>query len=366
MITDVEYMQIVNEYYDLSDYNTKRKVLFCNEAAKSSNLEHITNELYNQIKNDITAIDFGSIPRSKGVISKIDNYQTLIDCINTIRELILEYNDDTKIVDEISTAIGNIQKRERDFTKAFALNIDFPMMTYNTMTLACVSSISLIISSSIEFIKNGHDSFSMSFDKAAYKKTRNHLLYQTIQQFNRICSDGSLDKMLAYCIKNNLSESAVLNELSSDNLKDVADMIYKLGVGGTAGFLATQASSTIAKIALGAVGAGYGIIAFLLLSRYLIFWFGRQKIRIGEWFETQATLLQINAENLKYRDDPDGDDHKKKVYQKQMKWVDKFRKISNKLLLSDSKASSDTDKKVNDDRKNHKNDDNQDDDDSLF
>ena len=29
MVTDVEYMQIVNEGYDLSDYTTKKEILFC-------------------------------------------------------------------------------------------------------------------------------------------------------------------------------------------------------------------------------------------------------------------------------------------------------------------------------------------------
>ena len=32
MITDVQYMQLVNEYYDLFDYKTKKEILFCNEA----------------------------------------------------------------------------------------------------------------------------------------------------------------------------------------------------------------------------------------------------------------------------------------------------------------------------------------------
>ena len=64
---------------------------------------------------------------------------------------------------------------------------------------------------------------------------------------------------------------------------------------------------------------------------------------LSDWFEIQANFLQINAENLKYRDDPKGDDHKKKVYDAQMKWVDRFKKIANKLALTDSKARKETD-----------------------
>lgn len=373
MITNVEYMQIVNEYYDLSDYNTKKKVLFCNEATKTSNIEHITNNLYLQIKNDITAIDFGSIPRSKGVISRIDNYQQLLDCINTIHDLILEYHEDTKLVDEISTAIANIQQRERQFTKAFALNIDFPMMIYNTITLACISSISLMISSCIEFIKNGHDSFSMSFDKAAYKKTRNHVLYQTIQQFNRTCLDGSLDKAFAACVKQNLSESVIAVDEGVGNF--VKDLGKAALAGGGAKFLMTKgvelasgagAAAIALKTAVIIVGAGFALVALVVLLRWFIYWAGKTSLKISDWFETQATLLQINAENLKYREDPKGDDHRKEVYQKQMKWVERFRKISNKLLLVDSKASKETDRAADDDKRSHKYEDDSDSDDGLF
>ena len=73
MITGAEYMQLVSEAYDLSDYYTKKNVLFCNEAKRQANIENIVGRLYVHIKNDVTGIDFGTIPRSKGVITKVEN-----------------------------------------------------------------------------------------------------------------------------------------------------------------------------------------------------------------------------------------------------------------------------------------------------
>ena len=52
MITDVEYLQLVSEAYDLSDYKTKKNVLLCNEAKKVVNIENIVGRLYNHIKNN--------------------------------------------------------------------------------------------------------------------------------------------------------------------------------------------------------------------------------------------------------------------------------------------------------------------------
>ena len=83
MITNADYMQIVSEAYDLSDPYIKKKVIFCNEAKRQENIENIVGRLYTHIKNDVTGIDFGTIPRSKGIITKIDNYNGLIDCINS-------------------------------------------------------------------------------------------------------------------------------------------------------------------------------------------------------------------------------------------------------------------------------------------
>ena len=170
MITNADYMQIVSEAYDLSDPYIKKKVIFCNEAKRQENIENIVGRLYTHIKNDVTGIDFGTIPRSKGIITKIDNYNGLVDCINSIHDLVKSYNQPTKSVDELTTAINNIKNRERVFTKAFTLNIEFPIMLYNMTVTAIVSATSLLMSSSVEFIKNGHDSFTTSLDKVGYIK----------------------------------------------------------------------------------------------------------------------------------------------------------------------------------------------------
>lgn len=41
---------------------------------------------------------------------------------------------------------------------------------------------------------------------------------------------------------------------------------------------------------------------------------------------------------------------RKKVYDKQMKWVQRFRDISNKFMIKDTKAQKDTEKQKEEDR----------------
>ena len=384
MITNADYMQIVSEAYDLSDPYIKKKIIFCNEAKRQENIENIVGRLYTHIKNDVTGIDFGTIPRSKGIITKIDNYNGLVDCINSIHDLVKSYNQPTKSVDELTTAINNIKNRERVFTKAFTLNIEFPIMLYNMTVTAIVSATSLLMSSSVEFIKNGHDSFTTSLDKVGYVKSKDHLMIEYVSQFNRNCANGTIDKLVNSCIKNNITNTNESTIVDAQNVKSVNEGIFwkdnddgtKTPTTATAitgvimGAGAKYVIPAIANSPLGifitaVIGAGITAVLFLFLFRKVAFFVLKTRMDISDWFEIQANYLQINAENLKYRDDPKGDDHKKKVYDAQMKWVDRFKKIANKLALTDSKAR----KETNDNDRNesrHYEDDESDDNGGLF
>lgn len=374
MITDTEYMQIVSETYDLSDYATKKNLLFCNEAKRIDNLEHIVGNLYMHIKSNVAGIDFGTIPKSKGVVTRIDNYANVLDCINSVHELVFNYKERTDIPDALSTALANLQQRERVFTKAFALNIEFPIMIYNMTVLAVVSSVSLLLSSTVEYVKNGHDSFAVSFDKTGYTKSRDHVLYQYVTQFNRNCDNGTLDKLMNDCIKNNLtpmSESAELEPVD-EGLKEVigtvGDIVGMAGGAATAVKVGKAAMNfKPLKIVVMIIAAGFAIVSFVKLVCKAAFWIMSTRMKISDWFEIQATYLQINAENLRYRDDrKDSDDHRKSVYQRQMKWVDRFKKLANFFALKDSKATKETEEEERRNRNQRYEDDGYDDGESLF
>lgn len=374
MITDTEYMQIVSETYDLSDYATKKNLLFCNEAKRIDNLEHIVGNLYMHIKSNVAGIDFGTIPKSKGVVTRIDNYANVLDCINSVHELVYNYKERTDIPDALSTALANLQQRERVFTKAFALNIEFPIMIYNMTVLAVVSSVSLLLSSTVEYVKNGHDSFAVSFDKTGYTKSRDHVLYQYVTQFNRNCDNGTLDKLMNDCIKNNLTPMSESTELEpvDEGLKEVIGTVGD--IVGMAGGTATAVKVGKAamkfkplKIVVMIIAAGFAIVSFVKLVCKAAFWIMSTSMKLSDWFEIQATYLQINAENLKYRDDrKDSDDHRKSVYQRQMKWVDRFKKLANFFALKDSKATKETEEEERRNRNQRYEDDGYDDGESLF
>lgn len=352
MISTAEYLSVINEIYDLSDDDIRNELVLCNEAQKLSNVEHILNNLYNHIIDSTVDIDFGTIPKSRGNITKVENFQQLIDCIDNIHKLVVEYKDDTSIVDHISTAINNLQQRQRIFEKAFTMNIEFPVFMYNYVALSVVSATSLLISTCIEYVKDNHGSFSEAFDKAVYVKTKDHVLYKGIVSFNQMCQNKSLDKLMEACVKNNaVAESAVICE--KFDLAKVASTLgnaaYDAGYTGKivntlrAGQIpfgkAIKNLGSFAKI-VGYIGIGIaGLVLALHIIKMALYYFKYYKMKFSDWLTIQADYLQINAENLKYRDDrKDSDEHREKVYKRQMGIVDMFRKAANLFMIKDKKA----------------------------
>ena len=231
------------------------------------------------------------------------------------------------------------------------MNVDFPIMIYNTTVLSIVSSVSLLILTCIEYVKNGDDTFRMAFDKAAYVKTKDHVLYQDIIHFNKTCNSRLMDKMIDECIKNN----AVATQEAS--LKGI--------IAGAA------ASYFVINLFMKKFSGYFGIIRNLLwIIRRCCYYFQRIKLSVHDWLTIQADFLQMNADNLKYRDDRKGsDEHRDKVYNKQMKWVERFRKAANWFALKDTKAQKDSQKDEDDEkRRPYDNDDdnNSDNDGGLF
>lgn len=376
-----DYIQIVSEEYDLSDPYTKKKVLYCNEAQRMTNIEHLTNRLYNHIKAQTDKIDFGTIPKSKGDITRIDNYQNLIDCIDIMHKMIVQYHEKTDIIDTITTAMDNIQRRQRIFEKAFTLNIDFPMLMYNTIVLSCVSSVSLMIATCVEYVKEGKDSFTMSFDKVAYAKSKDHVLYITLNMFNKTCIDGTMDKLLNQSIKMNaVSESYIEEGITTDAIKTGWEL-FKAASGGKLdpdsikpirALASTKAGKNIIRFAAIVAAAGVLIATVRMILwaiKNVLYYLKYFSYKFSDWLTIQADFLQMNADNLQYREDRKGsEEHKAKVRDRQNRWVERMRKLANIFALKDKKAKYDADKEDKEDRKPkpYNNEDDDDSDGGLF
>lgn len=323
---DPKIMSTFTEHFDLNDSSTRKGILALNEAEQLSVLTSLTSKLYDNIIEKIDDIDYGEIPASKGDITKLPNYDKLVETLGLVRSIVKEYKQDTSVVDEISTAISNVSSRKELFEKAFRMKVELPIVMYNNTVLSIINAVSYMIATSIEFIKTpSKDSFQTVFDRVGYTKTKNHTIYKTLAKFNESCKKGDFDSAMNHVISGRM---------------------HGLGEAAIAGFGGAIASAFAAVPV--AVKAIMAVLAALAVLREMIFLFYYSRIKMSDYIEIQAELLEMNANNLKNGTSTakTGEDTSK-VVEKQLKVVEWFKKLANKISFTNKKAEVETQKEIN-------------------
>ena len=83
-----EYDQIIREHFDLSDKYTRKYITSLKEDAQQDQLlAALSSALYDKIVQKVDDIDFGSIPLSRGDITKVEGFASTEECLNIIRRL---------------------------------------------------------------------------------------------------------------------------------------------------------------------------------------------------------------------------------------------------------------------------------------
>lgn len=236
-----------------------------------------------------------------------------------IKSILVEYRQDLDPVENIQEAIQNIQDRKDTFMKAFNLNMDFPILLYNTIVLSIVSSVSLIIATSIEFIKDaGDQGFDIKFDKVSYVKSKNSILYQNLTKFNKECKNGEIDKCLNHIIST-----------------------------GTKQLMGVDALTVVGFAAVVAI-----LINIVPIMRELVFFFFHAKQSVADYFAIQADLLQINSEYVRNNTLAGTEKERKEIAKKQSKIAQKFRKIANAFEVNVKTSEKKAQKDIKDSKKN--------------
>lgn len=294
-----EFTKAMNEYFDVQDSKTRKILLAVNEADQNKILTSLTSKLYDNIIDKVDEIDFGDIPSTKGDITKLPNYNKIIESANLIRDILTHYNEKTDPADTLLEAISNIESRKSLFTRAYQLNVEMPIIFYNTMTLAVINGLSYLIAAVIDYIKvPNEDGFKISLNKVAVSKVQQGILFENLEKFNSSCKKGEFDK--------------AMNHIISQNVKNFTGM--EIGV--------------VAGIAL-ALGLILNIIPII---RELIFFFYYSRTTTAQYFETQSKLLEMNAYSLELHSTMDKE-KRERVIKKQLKVAETFRKISNFFMV---------------------------------
>ena len=309
-ITKSEWYGIIIEHFDITDTETRKVLLSIDEEDQSQVLTDLTSKLYDSIVHKITEIDFGTIPDTNGDITKMENFDQMVDCLDTMESLLETYKQDTAPAVTVKKAIANLAARKDMFEKAFRYDIEMPIVMYNTLALACVASTSYLISTCVEFIKSPSDeSFTISLNKTGSIKTQESLMFRNLQKFNTSCDKGEFDKCMEHVI--------------STKVKNL--------IGGV--------PTGVGLLAIGAI-AGI-LLSIIPVMRELIFAFYLSRVKMADYFEVQADLLEMNAANVETSTTLDPK-KRKLVAKRQSNIASGFRKVANvvevKTKDADSKA----------------------------
>lgn len=296
-----EFEMAMEQHFDITDDETRHVLLAVNEDDQSKVMVSLTSKLYDSIMDRVDDIDFGEIPLTKGNITLLSNYSSLLETIATMRSLLVEFKQDTEPVDTINDAINNIRDSVNIWKRAFAANVELPIVTYNTIVLSIIEATSYMLSTCVEFIKvPSQDTFQAVIDKSALNKSKNHLLFDDLKKFNEAYRKGQIQNAMEFVIKENVKNFTGLTTI---------------GVGASI------------------VGIAGLLFCIIPIIRELIFLFYYTRVRVSEYFDLQSNLLQMSAYNVENNRPDLSKEDRKKISTKQMKVAENFRKVANTIAI---------------------------------
>ena len=246
-------------------------------------------------------IDFEDIPQSRGDVTKYAGYKSMLQTISLLQEIAAKNNTRIGELDIVETALSNIVAYRDLFEKGFAFQKEFVILQYNTLVYACVEALSTIISSYVDFIKRPD---RVEFTIIRDKTRGGNLCIVNLEKFNLSVKQGDFSRVL----------NSVINT-------------------GKEGFVGVN-TVMIPAIVVGSV------LALVPLIRELIFLFHYSRMRLSDYLEQQATLLEINRQSIEASNMPAK--KKNEVLKKQAEYIEKLRHMSNKIkvdrVTSETKA----------------------------
>lgn len=300
------YSAIIKEYFDIQDRDTRKTLLNVNEADQSQILTSLATKLYKNIVAKVPDIDYGEIPKSKGDITQIPNFQQMMECLDTVGEIIEYYKESPDSINTIRTAIDNMRDSKKIWEKAFAIKCEMPMVFYSTIALAIVSSTSLILSTSVDYVNDPDmKTFETTLNKNRFKDSKNSLLLKNLEEFNKAYAKKDIQKVMDSFMKTQ-------NMIQTEGVKDIL----------VAGLKGVKLTLVIVK----------SILLVFPIIHELVCMFYSAKQSLSDYFDIQANMIIMNAEKVN-ADTSKSEESRKKIYDKQIKTAKLFKKISNALAI---------------------------------
>ena len=302
------YRRVFCEYMDMDDRDTRNTLCTIDEADQTNVVLTLTQKLYETVVNKNLDIDFGTIPESKGDITAVDQYPTIIKTVKLIENLLKQFKQPYTTIDEVSKAIDYLELNKDLFRRGFAMKSNIIEMTYNTAVLNIVGTLSYMVTTMVHFISQpGKVGYEIMLDKRGIARTKESLVYLNLTSMNNAFKAGEIKAAFTPIIRNKAKGFA--------------------GIG-------------LGAIAMAGAGAAV-LLNILPILRELTYFYYASNTRISQYFDLQADLLEMNAQAIRAGEVNSLED-KKIVAQKQEAIARRFRKVADFFEVNSSTAEKDS------------------------
>jgi len=251
------YENIMDILVEGSTLSERREIHALTESDKFSVNNAMITKLYSATIEK-SHVDFDNIPLSKGDITKYTGYKSMMDVIEVLKEIATKSSVKIHELEIVETAIHNIINYRSLFEKGFMLEKEFVVLLYNSLVYACVESVSLLISSYVDYVKRP-DKVEFTIVKLAIGPSS--ICLDNLAKFNLSVKKGDFSKAVNYILTNE-KENFLGGEL------------------------------IIPVIIIG------GIVLLVPVVREIIFYFYYSRMKISDLLKQQAALIEINKANV--------------------------------------------------------------------
>lgn len=238
-------------------------------------------------------VDFGDIPDSNGDIEKVKYYETTVECLDILEEVSKNNSLGEIGVSDIKECLGHIKRLKPQFEQGFRMNNDMVIITFNSMTMACIDATSMLIVEYMDYVVNSSED-TMRL-KGKHDKKRGAIALDSIRRFNNVTKSGSTGKSLDYIL-----------EEQRKNFAGVEVVVTGVIV--------------------------MGLLSIVPIIRELIFFYYHGRVVLSDYLKLQADFLEMNK--LVVESSKRSPKEKKEILKKQEAIMKKLRKSANKLSIN--------------------------------
>ncbi|MCM1218700.1 MAG: hypothetical protein NC548_29785 [Lachnospiraceae bacterium] len=255
---------------------------------------------------EMNKCDFGDIPKSNGDITKLKIYDPTVKCLAVLGELLTANSISEPRLGEINNAIKNCKSLTPQFEMGFRMKQDFVILLYNTTVMAIIDSTSMMIASYMDYII-GPDQEKYT-PTGRFDKHRGEVSLENLTRFNTLACNGklrdALDKSLANS-RNNFTGTEVVLVMAA-------------------------------------------LLAIVPLTRELIFFYNRQKLKISDYLDQEVQFLEMHELAVKASRTKTSAE-KREILEKQRKVAAKLCRFRDKLQIQNESAEDSMRKEVKQD-----------------